>query len=108
MAFDTFSLRYMAVPLNHAEMAFLTGYPSRNILSVIEVPPLDLNIHFRLDMAGGAAPDGTRNTFLLPFWTCLIVVTDEAVDFVNREMQPLNKLSVAARAAELHAPSQLT
>jgi len=107
MAFDTFSLRYMAVSLNHAEMTFLTGYPSRDILSVIEVPTFDLNIPFRLDMAGSAAPDGTRNTFLLPFWTRLIVVTDEAVDFVNREMQPLNELGVAACAAEVHPPSQL-
>jgi hypothetical protein len=108
MAFDTFSLRYMAVPLNHAEMAFLTGHPSRDILSVIEVPAFDLDIPFRLDMAGRATPYRTRNTFLLPFWACLIVVTDEAVDFVNGEMQPLNKLTVTACAAELHPPSQLT
>jgi len=107
MAFDTFSFRYMAVSLNHAEMAFLTGYPSRDILSVIEVPALDLNIPLGLDMAGSAAPDGTRNAFLLPLRTRLVIVTDEAVDFVNRQMQPLNKLSMATRAAELHSPSQL-
>jgi hypothetical protein len=97
----------MAVPLDHTEMAFLTGHPSRYVLSVIEVPALDLNIPFRLDMAGRAASDGTRNTFLLPLGTRLIIVTDEAVDFVNSEMQPLNKLTVAACAAELHPPSQL-
>ena len=108
MAFDTFSFRYMAVSLNHAEMAFLTGYPSRDILSVIEVPALDLNIPFGLDMAGSAAPDGTRNAFLLPFWPRLIIVTDEAVDLMNSEMQPLNKLSVATCAAELHPPPELT
>lgn len=97
----------MAVPLNDAEMAFLTGHSSRYVLSVIEVPALDLNIPFWLDMAGRAASYGTRNTFLLPLGARLIIVTDEAVDFVNSEMQPLNKLTVAACAAELHPPSQL-
>jgi hypothetical protein len=107
MAFDTFSFRHMAISLNDTEMAFLASHPSRYILSVIEVPAFDLDVPLRLDMTGSAAPYGTRNAFLLPFWTGLIIVTDEAVDFVNSEMQPLNKLSVAARAAELHPPSQL-
>ena len=108
MAFDTFSFRYMAVSLNHAEMAFLTGYPSRDILSVIEVPALDLNIPLGLDMAGSAAPDGTRNAFLLPLRTRLVIVTDEAVDFVNGQVQSLNKFSVAACAAQFHPPPQFT
>jgi hypothetical protein len=105
MAFDTFSLGYMTVPLNHTEMAFLTGDPPGDILSVIEVPALDLNIPFRLDMAGGAPSDGTRNALLLPFWPRLIIVTDEAVDFVNREVFSLNKLSMAACTTKLHPPS---
>lgn len=106
VAFDTLSLRHMAIPLNDTEMAFLASHPSRDILFVIEVPAFDLNIPFRLDMTGSATADGARNAFLFPFWTGLIIVTDEAVDFVNGEVQPLNKLSVAARAAEFHPSSQ--
>jgi hypothetical protein len=106
VAFDTFSLWHMAVPLNDTEMAFLASHPSRYILFVIEVPAFNLNIPFRLDMTRGATPYGARNAFLFPFWTSLIIVTDEAVDFVNGEVQPLNKLSVAACAAEFHRSSQ--
>lgn len=107
MTFKTFSLRYMTVPLNHAEMAFLASHPSRDILLVIEVPAFDLNIPFRLDMAGGATPDGAGKAILFALWTGVIVVTDEAVDLVNGQVQALNKLSMAARAAELHPPSEL-
>jgi hypothetical protein len=95
----------MTIPLNHAEMAFLTGHPSRDVLFVIEVPAFDLNIPFRLDMAGRAASDGAGDAILFPFWARLIIVTDEAVDFVNGQVQPLNKLRVAACAAKFHPPS---
>ena len=106
VTFDTFSLRHMAIPLNDAEMAFFASHPSRDVLFVIEVPAFDLNIPFRLDMTGSATPDGARNTFLFPLWTGVIIVTDEAVDFVDSQMQPLNELSVTACATELHPPSQ--
>jgi hypothetical protein len=49
----------MAISLNHTEMALLTGHPSCDILSVIEVPTFDLDIPFRLDMTGSAPSDGT-------------------------------------------------
>jgi hypothetical protein len=58
MTFQTLSFRDMAISLNDAEMALLTGYPSSNILLVIEAPTFDLDIPFRLDMAGGASSDG--------------------------------------------------
>ena len=107
MTFKTFSLRHMAIPLYDAEMAFLAGHPSLDVLLVIEVPALDLNIPFRLDMTGGAASDGARKAILFSLWTGVIVMTDEAVDLVNGQVQPLNKLRMAARAAELHPPSEL-
>jgi hypothetical protein len=108
MAFNTFSFWHMAVPLNDAEMAFLTGHPPSNILPMIEVPAFNPDVPFGLDMAGSTASYGTGNTFLLSFWSGLIIMTNEAVDFVHSEMQPLNKLSVTACATELHPPSQFT
>jgi hypothetical protein len=59
MAFHTFSLGDMGIPLNNTEMAFLTGHPSGDILSVIEVPALDADITLRLDMTGSTTPYGT-------------------------------------------------
>jgi hypothetical protein len=95
MAFHTFSLRDMAIPLNNTEMAFLTSHPSGDILSVVEVPSLDPDVPLRLDMTGSTTPYGTRNTLLFSFLTSFIVVTDKAVDIVNSEVFSLNKLTVA-------------
>jgi hypothetical protein len=67
MALDTFSLWDMAVSLDDIDMALLTDNVSRNILSVIETPPFDLNVPFGLNMTRGTAAYGTRNTILLPF-----------------------------------------
>ncbi len=107
MTLETFSLRYMTVPLDHTQMASLTGHSSCDVLPVIEIPSLDLDIPFGLDVAGHAASDSTRNAVLLSFRARFIVVTDEAVDFMDGEMQPLNQLSVTAGATELHPPSEL-
>jgi len=98
----------MTIPLNHTKMALFTSHPSCDVLSVVEIPSLDLNVSFRLDMAGRAASDSARDTFLLSSRARFVVVTDEAVDLMNSEMQPLNKLSVATCAAELHPPPELT
>jgi len=95
MTFHTFSLWDMAIPLNNTEMAFLTGHPSSDILSVIEAPALDPDVTFWLDMTGSTTPYGTRNALFFSSWTSLVIVTDEAVDFVNSEMFSLNKLTVA-------------
>ena len=108
VTFNTFSLRHMAVPLNDAEMAFLASHSSRDVLFVIEVPSLDLNVPLRLNMTGSATPNGAREALLLPLWTGVIIVTDEAVDFVNGQVQPLNQLGVATCAAQFHPPSQFT
>ena len=106
VAFDTLSLRHMGIPLNDTEMTFLASNPSRDILLVIEIPAFNIDIAFGLDMAGSAASNGARNAILFPFWTGLIVVADETVDFMNGEMRPLNDLGVAGGAAELHPSSQ--
>jgi hypothetical protein len=105
MALHTFSLWDMAVPLNNTEMAFLAGHPPRDILPVIEAPAFDLDVTFGLDMAGSATPYGTRNAFFLSRWTGLVIMTDEAVNLVNREMFSLNKLTVARRAAKVYPSS---
>ena len=105
MAFNAFSLRHMGIPLNHAEMTLLARNPSLDILSVIEIPTLDIDITFGCDVAGGATSDGAGNAVLFPLWTGFIVVADEAVDFMNRQVSSLNDLSVAGGAAELHTPS---
>jgi hypothetical protein len=59
MAFNTFSLWDMAIALNNAKMALLTGYSSCNIFSMIEVPTFDLDITLGLHMAGGTSSYGT-------------------------------------------------
>jgi len=59
MALETFSLRDMAIPLHNIHMALFTGYPSGNILPMIETPAFDLNVPFRLDVTGGTTPYST-------------------------------------------------
>jgi hypothetical protein len=95
MTLHTFSLWDMAIALNHTEMAFLTRHPSRDILSVIEAPALDSDITFWLDMTGSATPYGARNALFFSAGTGFVIVADEAVDVVNREMLSLDKLTVA-------------
>jgi hypothetical protein len=59
MALHTFALRNMTIPLDNAQVAFLTGHPSCNILSVIEIPPLYFDIPLWCEMTGGTSTDGT-------------------------------------------------
>jgi len=59
MTLHTFALRNMPIPLDNAQVAFLTGHPSCNILSVIEIPPFDLDIPLRCEMTGSTSTDGT-------------------------------------------------
>jgi hypothetical protein len=97
----------MAVSLHNAEMALLAGHPSGNILSMIEVPTFDPDISFRLHMAGGTSSDGAGKAFVLSLRASLEIVTDEAVDFMNRKVFSLNELRVTTGTAKLHSPSQL-
>jgi len=105
MAFDTFSLWHMAIPLNNTEMASLTGHSPRNIFPVIEVPTFDLDVPFRLNMAGSAAPYGTRNAFFFPSWTSFVIVADETVNLMNSKVFPLYELGVTGGASKFHPPS---
>jgi hypothetical protein len=57
MALYTFPLRDMTIPLDHTEMAFLTGHPPGNIFLMIEIPAFDLDIPFRLNMTGSTTSD---------------------------------------------------
>ena len=104
MTLDTLSLGDMAVSLHNAEMALLTGNPSGNILPVIETPSFDLDIPFGLDMAGGTSSYGTRNALLFTLWTSLVIVTDETVDFMNRQMFSLNKLGMTTGTSKTSFP----
>jgi len=58
-------------------------------------------------VAGSAASDGARNAILFSLWAGLVVMTDETIDFMDREMGPLDDLGVAGGAAELHPSSQI-
>ncbi len=107
MALDTFSLWDMAIPLNDIEMALLTGHPSFNILAVIKIPTVNFNVSPRSKMAGSATTHGTRDAFLFPFGTGLVIVADEAVCLVNGKVLPLDNLGMAGGASQLHSPSQL-
>jgi hypothetical protein len=59
MAFYTFSLGDMTIPLHNTEMAFLTNHPSGNIFPVIKIPTFDFNIPFGFDMTRSTTPYGT-------------------------------------------------
>jgi hypothetical protein len=107
MALDALPFRNVAIPLNDVDMAPLTDHPPGNILPVIEIPPFDFNISFGLDMTGGASPYRTRNTLFFAFLASLVVVTDETVNLVNREMGSLNQLGMTGCTAKFHSPSQL-
>ena len=58
MTFQTLPFGDMAVSLNNAKMALLTGDPSGNVLPVVKAPTFDLDIAFRLDMAGRTSSHG--------------------------------------------------
>ena len=107
MAFKALSLRHMGIPLNHAEMALLAGNPSLDVLAVIEIPTFDIDIAFGCYMAGGTTSHGAGNAVLFSLGARLVVVTDETVDFMNREVGSLNDLGVAGGTAEFHPPSEL-
>ena len=108
MALNAFSFWDVTVPLNDMDMTSFAGDPSGNILPVIETPALNFDISFGFNMAGGTASYGTGNTLLLSLWTRLVIVADEAIDFMNRQVFPLNELSMTAGTAKLHSPPQLT
>jgi hypothetical protein len=108
VALNTFSFRHMGIPLDDIDMALFTGHSSRYVLPVIEVPAFDFDVPFWLDMAGSTTPDGARNALLLPFWTSLIIVADDAVGLMNGEMRSLDQLGMAACASKFHPPPQLT
>jgi len=108
VALDALSFWNMAIPLQYAEMASFTGNSSRDIFSVIKVPSLNVDVSFRLNVAGGTSSHRTRKAVLLPFGTRLKVVTDKTIGFVDREMFALNKLGMAGGATKLHASSQFT
>jgi len=108
MAFNTLSLRDMAIPLNHTEMTFLTGHPSFNILPMIETPSINFNISLRREVTRGATPYCTRKALPLSFGTSLIVMADEAVGFMDGEVHALNELGVTGGTSKLYFPSQLT
>jgi hypothetical protein len=108
MTLETLSLRDMAVPSYHINMAFLTGHPSGDILPMIEIPTLYFNVPFGLDVARGTSSNSTRYTFLLPSWASSIKMTDKTIGFVNSEVSSLDKLSMARGATKPYSSSQLT
>jgi hypothetical protein len=107
MTLDTLSFRYVAVPLDHIEMTLLTGHPSFDVFPMVETPTLDFDVSLRLEVARGATADRTGKTFFLSFRASLVIVTDETVGFVNREVLPLDHLGVTGGASQLHPPFQL-
>jgi hypothetical protein len=108
MALETLALWDMAISLHDIEMTFLTSHPSGNVLSMIEIPAFDFNIPFGLNVARSTTTHSTRNAFLLPPWASPVIMTGEAVGFVDGEVHSLNNLCVAGGASKFYSPSQLT
>jgi hypothetical protein len=106
MTLDTLSLRDMSISSHHIDMAPFTGHASCNIFPMIEVPTFDLNVPFGFDVARGASSYSTRDTFLLPSWSSIVIVADDAVNFMNGEMFSLYELGVTGGASKFHPPSQ--
>jgi hypothetical protein len=107
MTLSTFPLRDMTISLNDINMAFFAGYPSFNILPMIEAPTFNFNVSFGLNMTGGTTTDGARNTFLFPSLTSPVVMTDETIGFVNGEVGSLDELCMTGGASKFNSPSQL-
>jgi hypothetical protein len=107
MTLNTFPLGNMAISLNDVDMAFLACHPPGNIFPMVETPTLDINVSFGLDVTRGTSPNGTRDALLLPFRPSPVVMTDEAVDFMDGQMGPLNELGMAGGATKFHPSSQL-
>ncbi len=108
VALHTFPFRDVGIPLDDTEMTFLAGYPSLNVLSMIEAPALDFDVPLGLRVAGSATAHRTGNAFLLPPGSGLVVVADETVGVVNGKMGALNNLGMAGRASECNSPPQIT
>ena len=106
MALETFSLRNVPIALDHADVAFLAGHPSFDVLSMIETPIFDLDVPLRLKVARGTASDGTGQAILFSLRTRFVVMADEARGLMNRQVLPLNELGVAGRASQRHPPSK--
>jgi hypothetical protein len=83
MALETLSLRDMAISLNDMNVAPLAGDPPGDIPPVIEIPALDIDVAFGLNVAGGAPSHRARDAFLFPFGPCPIEMTDEAVRLMD-------------------------
>src|SRR4030043_2410275 len=94
MTLETLPLRDMAVPSYHIDMTLFTINASCNIFPMIEVPTFDFNVPFGFDVARGASSHSTRDTFLLPSWSSIVIVADDAVNFMNGEMFSLYELGV--------------
>jgi hypothetical protein len=106
VALHTFSFRNMAIALDDAEMTFFTRHTPGNIFSMIKVPSFNIDVSFRLNVAGGTSSHRTRKAVFFPFGTGLKIVTDKTIGFMNREMFPLNELGMTGGATKFHAPSQ--
>jgi hypothetical protein len=107
MALNAFSFGDMGVSLNDMDMTSFAGDPSGNIFTVIETPALHVDIPFRFNMTGGTASHRTGKALLFPLWTSFIIMTDETIDFVYRQVGSLYKLRMTGSAAEFHPSSQL-
>jgi hypothetical protein len=83
MALETLPFRDMTVSLNDMNMALLAGDPPGDILPVIEIPALDADVAFRLNVTRSAPPHGTRDAFLFSCRPCTIKMADETVGFVD-------------------------
>ena len=106
MAFEALSLRHMVIPLNHTEMTLLAGNPAINILTMVEIPTFNIDVAFGCNMAGSAPSYCAGDAVLLSLWARLVIMTDKAVDFMNREVGSLNDLGMTRGASKLHPPSQ--
>jgi hypothetical protein len=57
VAFEALPFGHVAIPLDHAHMTFLAGNSSLDVFPMVEVPSLDVDVPFGLDVTCGAASD---------------------------------------------------
>jgi hypothetical protein len=83
MALETLPLRDMSISLNDMNVALLAGDPPGDIPPVIEIPALDVDVAFGLNVARVAPSHCAGDAFLFPFGPCPIKMTDETVRLMD-------------------------
>jgi hypothetical protein len=86
VALETLPFWDMTISLDNINMALFARNSPCNILPMIKIPTFDFDIPLRFDVAGGTTPNGTGDTFLFCSGPRSVVMANETVGVVDREV----------------------